>query len=644
MSPDSRPEFPKDEKAEAFVKKFTNIPTLSTYNTEPDEQFWDNFPKRGLPMKPETVINIENLQIAIEEAKSKLSRTELRRAEREVTDLTLGASAYQIKELPACITPNAKSAFVHGELLTDKLASWIEKGFVSGPFSCAPMPGFRANPLIAVFRNNKVRPVLNMSGPKGKSFNDNIDKRSLEKVHMSTAKSFGKALLRAGKDAKFSKFDIVEAYKLIPAKPQDIRLQGFTWLGKSFCESQGTFGGIGSVCNFDRLGNTKDLLVCIRSNTPRDTVLRALDDSPNVAPANSGIAERFAKEMRSFCEFINLPLAENSADNDKAFELQTRGIVLGIGFDSTSMTWFLPNAKADKVIKRCLDAVNSSHLDLKQTQKLMGSVNDLAQMCPTLKFHKGSGNQFLSKFKGNENILLQVPKEMKADMLTAAKIADTARIGLPIADVSVAPPLSALTFYTDAAGASYNIQNGRKVFPDQQDRGVACVAGESVDKIWAWSRLTWPKSLLTELKDERGKLFGCKSTTLESIGLLIPFIAFPSMVKGAHLVFKVDNIAVYYGWHSGYVKFDSTATEVLRAVHYLSASMGASVYVDHVPRVSNEMAKLADELSRRPSPADPCLKRFIRRDNFFPITGPLIGYLKNPLTNNIVKLLIEESM
>ena len=75
LSPDSRPEFPKDEKAEAFVKKFTNIPTLSTYNTEPDEQFWDNFPKRGLPMKPETVINIENLQIAIEESKSNLYRT-----------------------------------------------------------------------------------------------------------------------------------------------------------------------------------------------------------------------------------------------------------------------------------------------------------------------------------------------------------------------------------------------------------------------------------------------------------------------------------------------------------------------------------------------------------------------------------------
>ena len=28
---------------------------------------------------------------------------------------------------------------------------------------------------------------------------------------------------------------------------------------------------------------------------------------------------------------------------------------MGIGFDSTSMSWFLPKEKADRVIKRCLD-------------------------------------------------------------------------------------------------------------------------------------------------------------------------------------------------------------------------------------------------------------------------------------------------
>ena len=71
-----------------------------------------------------------------------------------------------------------------------------------------------------------------MSGPKEKSFNDNVNRDKLEILHMGTAKQLGKALKEAVKDAVFSKFDIQDAYKLIPAKPKDYRLQGFSWLGK----------------------------------------------------------------------------------------------------------------------------------------------------------------------------------------------------------------------------------------------------------------------------------------------------------------------------------------------------------------------------------------------------------------------------
>ncbi len=193
-------------------------------------------------------------------------------------------------------------------------------------------------------------------------------------------------------------------------------------MGGHFVKTQGTFGGIGSVCNFDRLANTKDKLVCIRSKVPRDQVFRIIDDSPQVSK-DVETAERFASEMRKVCSFINMPLAANSMNNDKAFELQTRGIVLGIGFDSNKMIWFLEKEKADKLVKWCLDGCHAQHVDLKQVQKPMGSVNDLAQMCPQLKFHKGSGNALLCKFKANKNILLPVPTEMKADMLVVANVA-----------------------------------------------------------------------------------------------------------------------------------------------------------------------------------------------------------------------------
>ena len=153
-----------------------------------------------------------------------------------------GAKAFQKSELPPVNTVNAKSALEHGEVLTDTFATWIKKGFVVGPFDSPPLPGFRVNPLGAVVRNRKVRPILNMSGPKNKSFNDNVDRDKLERLHMGTAKQFGTALKAAGKDAVFSKFDIQDAYKLIPAKTEDYRLQGFSWLGKYFVETRLSFG------------------------------------------------------------------------------------------------------------------------------------------------------------------------------------------------------------------------------------------------------------------------------------------------------------------------------------------------------------------------------------------------------------------
>jgi hypothetical protein len=59
------------------------------------------------------------------------------------------------------------------------------------------------NPLIAIQQNGKVRPVLNMSEPKGNSFNENVESVKLEKVFMSSSKQFSKSLFDAGKTQVF---------------------------------------------------------------------------------------------------------------------------------------------------------------------------------------------------------------------------------------------------------------------------------------------------------------------------------------------------------------------------------------------------------------------------------------------------------
>jgi len=595
------PSYPPLTETDMVSRKFPEIPILEDYSKTPEDSFWTHFPRRDLPKRATTRINVKNFKKVVARNEHLMTRTEARRANRVIQDLEVGASACQKSRLPPLTTPNAKTALEHGALLTDKIAGWVKAGFVAGPFDAPPVAGFRANPLMAVVRNGKVRPVLNMSGPKGRSFNDNVDESKLEKVHMDTAKKFGYFLREAGKGAVFSKFDYGDAYKTVPSNPEDYALQGFTWCGKYFVETQQTFGGTPSVCNFDREGNTIQVLATLDSGVPRNSTLRILDDTSHIRPARSKHVGSFCSSMKKICGFINMPLAANCPKFEKAFEETTKGVVMGIGFDSSNMTWFLPKEKADRVIRRCLDANRTGMASLKQMEKLMGSINDIAQMATFLKFYKSHGNRFLQSFEGNYDIMKVLPVQLRDDLLVVAKVADTARSGLPICERPCKPPLSTLLIHTDAAGASFSIVDGAKVFHDNSNKAVACVGGDCLGQLWAWSRLVWPEELLTSRTDCDGKSFGSKSTFLESVGLMLPFLAFPGLLAGRHVCFKVDNIAVVYGWQNGQVKFDRYASEVLRAVHLAASYLGCQLYVQHVPRMSSELAELADELSRRAS-------------------------------------------
>jgi hypothetical protein len=77
---------------------------------------------------------------------------------------------------------------------------------------------------------------MNMSALKGSSYNDAIDEMALEKVSMSSARLFGYSVQDCGPGARMWKFDMVDAYKTIPTPTSELRLQGFSWLGKFFVE------------------------------------------------------------------------------------------------------------------------------------------------------------------------------------------------------------------------------------------------------------------------------------------------------------------------------------------------------------------------------------------------------------------------
>ena len=93
---------------------------------------------------------------------------------------------------------------------------------------------------------------------------------------------------------------------------------------------------------------------------------------------------------------LGLPLVEDCPMRDKSYGVGTNGTVLGIEFDSKTLTWKLPITKAASIIDVIDKFLAARTCSLKDAQRLHGKLSDFSQMCEFMK-----GFQFqLSKLSG----------------------------------------------------------------------------------------------------------------------------------------------------------------------------------------------------------------------------------------------------
>jgi hypothetical protein len=282
--------------------KWQHIPHLSDYSIHPEAEFWEKFPSCDLPKCAETNINMSKLEKKVYEHKNKMTNHQFERSLKAIDYLKNGAPAFQEKTLLGCYVKNAASTLRYGREITDNIATWVNEGFAAGPFDSPPCANFRENPLIAVVQPGKVRPVLDMSSPDGESYNSAVCEFEMETVKMASARQFSQLILDCGQGAIMSKHDLVAAYKQVPCRVADLRLQGFSWLGKYFVETRQVFRAKTSVCNYDIVGETLKLISVIESEISPELVLRQVDDIPVVAPGDSGLCEKLSETYKKVCK------------------------------------------------------------------------------------------------------------------------------------------------------------------------------------------------------------------------------------------------------------------------------------------------------------------------------------------------------
>ena len=85
-------------------------------------------------------------------------------------------------------------------------------------------------------------------------------------------------------------------------------------------------------------------------------------------------------------------------------------------------------------------------------------------------------------------------------------------------------------------------------------------------------------------------------------------------------------------YSSRFVKEDKTASEILKAVHYLGGAYGVTVTVQHVGRISDGLSTLADELSRKTMTTNQTAAVAMMKAEERVVGGSLLNWLSNPVT------------
>jgi hypothetical protein len=351
--------------------------------------------------------------------------------------------------------------------------------------------------------------VLNVSEPNGKSFNDNVDTNSVEKVFMDSARSFSYKVLRAGKSARLDKTDVKDAFKNIPAKSDELRLQGFMVENRYFVELRMIFGAKTALAHYDILGNTVEKLAIAESGIPKQFVGRAVDDQPVATPRDSTWGKEFTDSYRRICKEVNIELADDCVNCDKAFTNTTQGKVLGIWFNSEKLSWKLPIEKALATRELINEVVSKDSVTLHELQSLLGRLNFVCMMCPFLKAFRFNMNRELTRRILDPTLCSKLDESAKYDLRVHERfLADDD--WCPIAKEPSGPPPSAVYFVTDAAGLPDNAS-----FTEPIGFGVAGFdyTGSTIHA----DQYFWPKDFIVSASDSNGVRFGNKSATLESV-------------------------------------------------------------------------------------------------------------------------------
>ena len=215
--------------------------------------------------------------------------------------------------LPILHCRNLLSARNDPTTVTTILNSELSKGYIMGPFNIPPFIQYRISPLGGGEHkySGKKRLIVDLSAPHDnpchQSINDLISKQDFSLSYVKIDDAI-KIIQSLGHGSWLCKFDIEDAFKLLPIHPDLWHLYGIEWQGRYYFYTRLTFGSRSSPKIFDTLSQA----ICwiASHNYGITSILHMLDDFLTVDPPEFD-ANKTMELLRMIFNRLKIPLSEH---------------------------------------------------------------------------------------------------------------------------------------------------------------------------------------------------------------------------------------------------------------------------------------------------------------------------------------------
>ena len=213
--------------------------------------------------------------------------------------------------------------------------------------------------------------IVDLSSPRGRSVNDGISSE-LCSLRYASVDNAVEVITTLGRSALLAKFDLSNAYRMIPVHPDDQPLLGVAWQGSVYMDRSMPFGLRSAPKIFNAVA---DFLAWVLHHNGIPYVIHYLDDFLVIAPAGSGLACSMRPQVEAIFDYLGAAIAHHKTDGPS-----TVTTFLGIQIDTDLFQLSLPLEKVQRLRDLLSQWRKRRSCTKRELQVLLGHLSNAASV------------------------------------------------------------------------------------------------------------------------------------------------------------------------------------------------------------------------------------------------------------------------